>query len=107
MKAYSVKTILLLTVFLLTSCNNNCKLETEATKTNKAVTLYGTSFLKGKISSIVYDDEQGCDSTLFVYNSKQHLVKTISYSDGEEISSCKYNYNGSNRIDLHYYDNSQ
>ena len=107
MKAYSVKTILLLTVFLLTSCNNNCKLETEGGETNEAATLFGTEFLQGKVSSIVYDDEQGCDSTLFVYNSKQHLVKTISYSDGKEIGSCKYNYNGSNRIDLHYYDNSQ
>ena len=99
-------TTLYIFVFILFSCSNK-KIDTTLACSSKAVTLYGTSFLKGKVSSIVYDDEQGCDSTLFVYNNKQHLVKTISYSDGKEISSCKYNYNGSNRIDLHYYDNSQ
>lgn len=93
-------------VSLLLSCSNK-KIDTTPVCLSEVVTLYGTDFLKGKVSSIVYDDEQGCDSILFVYNSKQHLVKTIFYSNGVENGYCKYSYNGSNRIDLHYYDNGQ
>ncbi len=91
---------------ILFFCNDK-KIDKPTVCSSEVVTLYGTGFLKGKVSSIVYDDEQGCDSTLFVYNSKQHLVKTIFYSNGEENGYCKYNYNGSNRIDLHYYNNNQ
>ncbi|MBR4849105.1 MAG: hypothetical protein IKV07_07125 [Bacteroidaceae bacterium] len=99
-------TPLYIIVSILFSCSNK-KIDTSSVCSSKAVTLYGTSFLKGKVSSIVYDDAQGYDSILFVYNSKQHPVKTISYSNGEENGHCKYYYNGSNRIDLHYYDNNQ
>lgn len=93
-------------IFILYSCCNK-EIETTPVCSSEAVTLYGTNFLKGTVSSIVYDDEQGRDSTLFVYNNKQHLIKTIFYSNGEESSYCKYAYNGSYRIDLHYFDYNQ
>lgn len=107
MRCFSFKTILFTTFAFIISCNNNSRLESKENGANKIVTLYNTVFLKGKVSSIVYNNEQGRDSTLFVYNNKQHLVKTIFHSNGKENGFCKYDYNASNRLDLHYYDNNQ
>ena len=100
-------TSLYIFVLVLFSCSDK-KVEIASTCcSSEVVTLYGTSFLKGKVSSIVYDDEQGYDSTLFVYNDKQQLVKTVFYSNGKEDGYCEYDYNGPNRIDLHYCDSNQ
>ena len=93
-------------VLILFSCSDK-KIETTSMCSSEVVTLYGTTFLKGKVSSIVYDDEQGYDSTLFVYNDKQQLVKTVFYSNGEEDGYCGYDCNSSNRIDLHYCDSNK
>lgn len=105
-RTFITRTLLYIFIFILFSCSDK-KIDTTCMCSSGAVTMYGASFLKGKVSSIVYDDEQGCDSTLFVYNSKQHLVKTVFYLNGEENGFCKYYYNGSNRIDLHYYDGNK
>ena len=99
-------TSLFIFVLVLFSCSDK-KIETTSICSSEVVTLYGTTFLKGKVSSIVYDDEQGYDSTLFVYNDKQQLVKTVFYSNGEEDGYCGYDYNSSNRIDLHYCDSNK
>ena len=99
-------TSLFIFVLVLFSCSDK-KVEITSTCSSEVVTLYGTSFLKGKVSSIVYDDEQGSDSTLFVYSAEQHLVKIVFYSNGEEDGYCEYDYNGPNRIDLHYCDSNQ
>ena len=104
MNCFTLKVILTVAITLITA---SCSFVNEKPYVNKDVTLYDKEFLKGKVSSIIYDDEQGYDSILFVYNSKQHLVKTVYYSDKEERGYCRYNYNGSNRVDLHYYDNNQ
>ena len=92
--------------FILFSCCSK-KIDTFSVCPSEDVVFYGNGFLKGKVSSIVYDDEQGYDSIIFVYNEKQHPVKTVFYSDGEEKGCCKYVYSTSNRTDLHYYDNNQ
>lgn len=69
-------TLFFIFVLVLFSCSDK-KVETTSMCSSEVVTLYGTSFLKGKVSSIVYDDEQGSDSTLFVYSAEQHLVKIV------------------------------
>lgn len=99
-------TPLYIIAFILFSCNDK-NIDTTSVFSSEVNTLYGTNFIKGKISSIVYNDEQGYDSTLFVYNSKQNLVKTIFYLNGKEYGYCKYDNNSSNRIDLHYYDSNK
>lgn len=104
MNCFTLKVIITVAITLITA---SCSFVNEKPYVNKDVTLCDKEFLKGKVSSIIYDDEQGYDSILFVYNSKQHLVKTVYYSDKEERGYCRYNYNGFNRIDLHYYDNNQ
>ena len=104
MKAYSVKTILLLTVFLLTSCNNNCKLETEGGETNEAATLFGTEFLQGKVKAIVYNNKEGYDSLAFVYNKNGEVDKVEFHSNKVMEGHCRYFYSGSNRIEQHYFD---
>ncbi|MBQ2778569.1 MAG: hypothetical protein IJF46_02190 [Bacteroidaceae bacterium] len=96
-------TLLFISVFVFLSCSSKKK-DVAPVYNSDSVTLHGTSFLKGKISSIVYNDEQGYDSTLFVYNEKLHPEKVFFYSDGEMDGSCLYSYNGYDRIDLHYYD---
>lgn len=79
----------------------------EQLSTPKYATLHGDCFLKGKIASIVYNDEEGYDSTMFVYNKDNHVQKAIFYFNGKEDGYCKYNYNGYNRVDLHYYNDNQ
>ena len=92
-------------ILILFSCSDK-NICTTIASSSEAVTLCGTSFLKGRVSSIVYEDEQGRDSILFVYNANRHLVKTVFYLNGEENGYCRYEYNNPNRIDLHYYDNN-
>lgn len=104
MKACSVKTILLLTVFLLTSCNNNCKLETEGGETNEATTLYGNEFLQGKVKAIVYNNKEGYDSLDFVYNKNGEVDKVKFHSNKGMEGDCRYFYCGSNRIEQHNFD---
>ena len=105
-RTFIASTPLCIVAFILFSCCNK-NIDTTSACSSEVITLYGASCLKGKVSSIVYDDEQECDSTLFVYSSKQHLLKAIFYLNGEENGYCKYDYNGSNRIDLHYYDSNK
>ena len=105
-KTFIASTPLYIFIYILFSCSYK-KIDEPIVRSSDTVTLHGKSFLKGKVSSIVYDDEQGYDSTLFVYNNKQHLVKTIYYTNEGENGYCEYGYNGSNRIDLHYYDSNQ
>ena len=58
---FSFKTILFVAIaFNIISCNRNSR-EMKKSEAKQTVTLFGTEFLKGKVSSIIYSDEQGCD----------------------------------------------
>ena len=108
MDRFFINTILLaVCLFISFSCSGNKNTEKETAVATESTTLYGGSFLKGKISAITYSDKYGVDSTVFVYNKNKHLVKAIFYSEGKKDGYCEYCYNGSNRVDLHYYDNNK
>ena len=92
-------------VLLFSSCGIENR-ESETVPSTEPVTLYESSFLKGRISAITYSDKCGVDSTLFVYNENGHLVKAKSYSKGKEDGYCEYHYENPNSIRLHYYDNN-
>ena len=103
-----VNTILFATCFLISfSCVGDKSMGKEPSIVTEPTTLHGSSFLKGKVSAITNSDEYGVDSTSFVYNENGHLVKTIFYSKGKEDGCCKYYYDGSNSVTLHYYDNNE
>ena len=103
-----VNTILLVVCFLISfSCTGNKSTDKESSIATESTTLYGSSFLKGRIHSMAYSDKYGGDSTLFVYNDNGHLVKVVFYSNGKEDGYCEYHHNGSNRVDMHYYDNNE
>ncbi len=102
-----VNTILFVTcLFVSFSCAENKSTDKESAIAIEPTTLYGCIFLKGKISAITDSDGHGSDSTLFVYNKNKHLVKAIFFTDGKEDGCCEYHYNGSHRVDLHYYNNN-
>ena len=102
-----IRTMRLVTILLISSsCARNVEVGKTVSDAKGSTTLYGNTFLHGKISSIVYEDKDGNDSIQFVYNKEKHLYKSIFYVGGKEDGYCNYGYNGSNRIDLHYYDNN-
>lgn len=103
-----VNTILLVVCFLISfSCVGNKSTDKESTIATESTTLHGNVFLKGRIHAITNSDKHGADSTLFVYNENGDLVKAVFFSNGEEDGCCEYHYNGSNRVDMHYYDNNE
>ena len=64
-----VNTILFATCFLISfSCAGNKSIDKNSTIATEATTLYGNSFLKGRIRAITNSDKYGADSPLFVYN---------------------------------------
>lgn len=93
-------------LFISFSCAGNKSTDEEVGIATGPTTLYGNSFLNGKVSAIANSDEHGGDSTLFEYNENGHLVKAKFYSKGKEDGFCKYQYS-SNEIRQHYYDNNQ
>ena len=103
-----VNTILFATCFLISfSCAGNKSIDKNSTIATEATTLYGNCFLKGRIRAITNSDKYGADSTLFVYNENGNLVKAVFFSNDKEDGYCEYRYNGSYRVDLHYYDNNE
>ena len=94
-------TTILFTIFtlIISSCNNKTNTSLGIISDAEVVTLYGTEFLKGKVSSLVYNDEQGCDSLAFVYDKMGNIDKVIYYSNDVEAGYCKYEYRNSNRVD--------
>ena len=104
MNYFSFKTILSVAIVpIMLSCNNNSKSETGQALVNEDATLYGTEFLRGKVSAVVYDEKEGCDSLAFIYSKNGDIDKVVSYSKAGEGGFCKYHYNGNNRIEQHYH----
>ncbi len=104
MNYFSFKTILsVATVLIMLSCNNNNKSETGQALLSENVTLYGTEFLKGKVSAVVYNNKEDYDSLAFIYSKNGDIDKVIYYSKESEDGFCKYHYNGNHRIEQYNY----
>ena len=92
-------------IFLI-SCSDVGNTES-ALPLNHSVTFWKDSFLKGNVASVVYYDEDECDSTSFVYDNRGRICKTIFFLNGEHDGFCEYYNMGLNRIDLHYFNNDK
>ena len=98
-----VSAIIVAAMLTFVSCTKSAEAEETRTSGNakEELTLCGNVFLRGKVRSIVEDD----DSMAFVYNSNRHVVGFVSFTGGKQTSECKY-YSTGNGVSQCYFDSN-
>lgn len=99
-KSALIPVMLLLTVAtIIASCKGDA--QKESNQTQRETTLYGNTFLNGKVSSIV----AGNDSTVFIYGS-EGCEGCKTYNKGTLISGCVYEQETPQRLNKLFCDHT-